>query len=182
LKDEKQKDEIRRSIVKIFSDEADIEGLKTENEGAAFFAKKPYVIKASFSTGKYLDKAGGKYIFKIGELIGPQEQLYQEEARKMPIEMNYCKNYFRTISFKIPAGYKISNTEKLNMDIFHKDAKGDRLMAFRSWFEIKNDEVIVYCEEYYKTINLQVNEYEPFKAVINAAADFNKIVLLFEPN
>ncbi len=181
LKDEKQKEEIRKSLVKVFADDADVEGLKVENEGAAYFANKPYVISAHFSNGKYVDKAGGKYIFKVGELIGPQEQLYQEETRKMPIEMNYCKNYYRIIKFKIPSGYKLSNTDKLNMDIFHNNAEGERIMAFRSWYDIKDNDVIVFCEEYYKAIGLPVSEYEPFKAVINAAADFNKIVLLFEP-
>jgi hypothetical protein len=181
INDEKKKDEIRREIVKNFADEAEIEDLKVENEGAEYFAKKPYVINASFTSEKYIDKAGGKYIFKVGELIGPQEQLYQEEARKLPIDMNYCKNYFRIITFKIPAGYKLSNSEKLNMDINHKDKDGEQIMAFRSWFDIKGEQVTVYAEEYYKKINLPVKDYEPFKAVINASADFNKIVLLFEP-
>lgn len=95
--------------------------------------------------------------------------------------MNYGKNYMRVITFKIPQGFKLSNAEKLNMDIFHKDKKGNRDMAFRSWYEIKGDDVTVYVEEYYKAFSLPVEEYEPFKAVINASADFNKIVLLFEP-
>jgi hypothetical protein len=182
VKDEKDKDNLRKALIKSFADDAEIKDLKTENEGAAFFAKKPFVVNGNFTSGKYLNKAGGKYIFKVGELIGPQEQLYQEEARKLPIEMNYCKNYFRIINFRIPDGYKMANAEKLNMDIFLKDNEGERKMAFRSWYEIKGSDVTVYAEEYYKVINVPVDEYEPFKAVINAAADFNKIVLLFEPN
>ncbi|HRG87776.1 MAG TPA: DUF3857 domain-containing protein [Chitinophagales bacterium] len=181
IKEEKDKDKLRRSLMENFSDEAELKDFKVENEGAEYFAKKPYVVSASFTTSKYVDKAGGKYIFKVGELIGPQEQMYQEEARKQPIDMNYGKNYMRVITFKIPQGYKLSNAEKLNMDIFHKDKKGNRDMAFRSWYEIKGDDVTVYVEEYYKAFSLPVEEYEPFKAVINASADFNKIVLLFEP-
>jgi hypothetical protein len=181
IKEEKQKDELRRELLKTFSDEAELENLKSENEGTAYFAKKPLILSASFKSGKYMDKAGSKYIFKIGDLIGPQEQMYQEEARKLPIEMNYCKNYFRTITFKIPAGYKLTNADKINMDVFHNDEKGNRDMAFKSWYVTKNDEITVYVEEYYKTINLPVSEYENFKNVINAAADFNKIALLFEP-
>ncbi|HLP18658.1 MAG TPA: DUF3857 domain-containing protein [Chitinophagales bacterium] len=182
VKEEKDKDKIRKGLLENYSDEAELKDLKTENEGAEFFAKKPFVVSASFSTNKFLDKAGAKYIFKVGELIGPQEQMYQEEARKLPIDMNYCKNYMRTIHFKVPQGYKLANSEKLNMDIFHKDKKGNRIMVFRSWYETNGDNVTVYCEEYYKKSTLPVEEYEPFKAVINASADFNKIVLLFEPN
>jgi hypothetical protein len=54
-------------------------------------------------------------------------------------------------------------------------------MGFFSSYKITDAEVSVLVEEYYKEINLPVQEYEPFKAVINASADFNKIVLLFEP-
>lgn len=182
VKEEKDKDELRKALIKRYADEADIKDLKTENEGSIFFAKKPFVASASFTSGKFVDKAGAKYIFKIGDLIGPQEQMYQEETRKMPIEMNYSKNYVRIITFKIPQGYKLTNSEKLNMDVFLKDKEGNRIMAFRSWYEIKGSDVTVNVEEYYKTINLPVEQYEPFKSVINASADFNKIVLLFEPN
>ncbi len=182
IKEEKDKVDMRKALIKSFSDEAEIKDLKSENEGPQYFAKKPYVVTANFQSGKYLDKAGTKYIFKVGDLIGPQEQMYQEEARKMPIEMNYCKNYYRYITFKIPAGYKLTNAEKLNMDIFQKDEDGNRITAFHSWYEIKDDEVKVMVEEYYKTISMPVSAYEPFKAVINASADFNKIALLFEPN
>lgn len=181
VKEEKDKEQLRKSLIKNFSDEEDIKNLKAENEGPEFFAKKPYAVSASFSSGKYLDKAGAKYIFKIGELIGPQEQLYQEEARKLPVEMNYCKNYFREITFKIPAGYRLINAERLNMDIFQKDKDGNRSSAFRSWYTIKDDVVTVLVEEYYKKISLPVEEYEAFKSVINASADFNKISLLLEP-
>lgn len=182
IKEEKDKTDIRKALVKIFADEAEIKDLKTENEGAAFFAKKPYAVTAHFTSNNYINKAGNKYLFKVGDLIGPQEQMYQEEARKMPIEMNYCKNYYRVITFKIPVGYKLSNADKLNMDIFLKDKQGNRIMAFRSWYDVKGEDVTVYVEEYYKAINLPKEEYEPFKAVINASADFNKVVLLFEPN
>lgn len=182
LKEEKDKADIRKSLVKTFADEAEIKDLKTENEGAAFFAKKPFVVTANFTSNKYINKAGNKYLFKVGDLIGPQAQMYQEEERKMPMEMNYGKDYYRVITFKIPAGYKLNNAEKLNMDVFLKDKEGNRLMAFRSWYDVKGSDVTIYVEEYYKTINLPKEEYEPFKEVINASADFNKIVLLFEPN
>lgn len=182
VKEEKDKKELRETLIKRYADEAELKDLKSENEGSIFFAKKPYAVSASFNSSKFIDKAGAKYLFKVGDLIGPQEQLYQEEARKMPIEMFYSKNYRHTITFKIPDGFKLTNSEKLNMDIFLKNKDGERIMGFHSWYEIKGSDVTVDIEEYYKDINLPVTEYEPFKKVINASADFNKIVLLFEPN
>lgn len=181
MTEEKKKDEVRKAIFNAFFGETEIENFKVENEGTQYFGLKPFVVNGTIASSKFLDKAGAKYLFKVGELIGPQEQLYQEETRKMPIEMNYCKNYVRTINFKIPEGYKVANAEKLNMDITLKNDDGEKIMGFVSSYKIANNQVSILVEEYYKEINLPVSQYEPFKAVINASADFNKIVLLFEP-
>lgn len=181
LKEEKDKDELRKSLIERYADDEEIKEIKSENEGCAFVAKKPYGVSGSFTSNKFIDKAGAKYLFKVGELIGPQEQLYQEESRKMPMEMSYCKNYRHTITFEIPKGFKLTNIEKLDMNISLKDKSDNPVMAFRSWYDIKDNKVTVNVEEYYKVTNLPIERYEEFRTVINASADFNKIVLLFEP-
>jgi LAS superfamily LD-carboxypeptidase LdcB len=40
--------------------------------------------------------------------------------------------------------------------------------------------VTITVNEYYNKIRLSKDHYEAFKNVINAAADFNKVVLVFE--
>lgn len=39
----------------------------------------------------------------------------------------------------------------------------------------------VVVEEFYKTNRLPLEDYDQFAAVINAAADFNKVRLVFRP-
>ena len=52
--------------------------------------------------------------------------------------------------------------------------------AFVSDFIIEKDKVIITDKEYYRNISLPKEDYENFRQVINAAADFNKVVLVFE--
>ena len=54
-------------------------------------------------------------------------------------------------------------------------------MVFRSSYEQKDGKITVTIVEYYKVIDVPIAEYNEYKKVINAAADFNKITLVFEP-
>ena len=40
--------------------------------------------------------------------------------------------------------------------------------------------MIISIDEFYRQVNYPVSEIEPFRKVINAAADFNKTVLVME--
>ena len=48
----------------------------------------PLIVNAKISSTSYMERAGQKYIFKIGELIGPQAEMYQENERKFDVENN----------------------------------------------------------------------------------------------
>jgi hypothetical protein len=50
--------------------------------------------------------------------------------------------------------------------------------AFKSKYTKNGDEVLVENTEFYNIINYPLNQFEDYKAVINAAADFNKIVII----
>lgn len=53
-------------------------------------------------------------------------------------------------------------------------------MEFTSKYEINGNNLMVTCNEYYDEISVPIERYEEFRTVINAAADFNKITLVFE--
>ena len=93
---------------------------------------------------------------------------------------SYNHSYKRVLNIKIPAGYKITNLEDLNMNV-SSQKDGDTTMAFTSEYTLKDDVLTVTCNEYYNEINVPLDRYEEFRKVINAAADFNKITLIFEP-
>ena len=63
---------------------------------------------------------------------------------------------------------------------FSSSNDGKKTMEFTSKYEVKDDIVTVTCVEYYDEISVPLSRYEEFRTVINAAADFNKITLVFE--
>jgi len=85
----------------------------------------------------------------------------------------------RTIKITIPAGYSVKNLNDLNMDIsFKKD--GVVTMGFVSKYTLNGNVLDVIINETYHGVNYPLEQFEDFKKVINAAADFNKVVLVLE--
>ena len=118
-------------------------------------------------------------LFKLGELIGDQVQMYQEKPRQLPVDLPYAHILERKISFDIPPGYTIRNLDDINIDVQHK--KGDLVtMGFVSSYKVVNNVLEVYILETYRELRYPLDEFETFKRVINASADFNKIVLVLE--
>jgi hypothetical protein len=140
---------------------------------------KPLVISGTIHTAELLERAGNKLLFKLGELIGTQQQMYQERPRKLPAEMPYAEAEERKISFDIPAGYTIRNLGDINIDVQNKK-ENVVTMGFVSSYKVVNNVLEVYIMESYHDLIYPLNEFETFKKVINASADFNKIVLVLE--
>jgi hypothetical protein len=151
-----------------------------ENKGMDNFGKMPLVVKAKSSSSTMMEKAGNKYLLKIGELIGPQVEMYQEEARKFDVENDFNRSYYREITFAIPDGYKVNNLDAIKMKVECLEDDGTPTSYFTSEYELKNNEVIVKVHEDYKSIYYPKAKFQEYRKVINAAADFNKIVLVLE--
>ncbi len=176
---EEERQEFSESVVKFISEDVEVNDLTIFNEGTANVGLKPFRAKARLTSDAFIEKAGNKYLFKVGELIGPQLEMYQEEERKLEVENQFNRKYFRTITFDVPKGYKVSNLNALKMDIYHQE-DSDRTMTFSSEYTLTDKRVTIEIEEYYKKINYPVETFEKFRQVINAAADFNKVVLFIE--
>ena len=144
------------------------------------FYLKPFKIHGKATTkSSYYDKAGYRYLFKIGEVIGEQVEMYQEEKRKLPVENEFNRNYERKIQFEIPEGYRIRNLDDLKMNIFY-DENGTKSMGFSSDYLVEGSQISVFIKEYYKQLDYPVEDFDQFRKIINAAADFNKKVLILE--
>ena len=115
----------------------------------------------------------------MGLVIGAQVEMYQDTARQFDVENTYNHGYKRILNIKIPEGYKITNLSDLNMD-YSSSKDGKNTMEFTSKYEINGNNLMVTCNEYYDEISVPIERYEEFRTVINAAADFNKITLVFE--
>lgn len=179
LTPEKQQDALKDIISSVAKSE-NIQNIKAENTSFTdFWDNKPLIISGTIHTAQLLDRAGNKLLFKIGELIGPQEQMYQEKPRQLPAELQYPHVLYRKLQFQVPDGYTVKNLKELNIDIQEK--KGNVLsMGFVSSYTLTGNNLVVEVMETYHDIKYPMSEFETFKKVINAAADFNKIVLVLE--
>lgn len=161
------------------SNKEDVKKFKIDNVGVDNVGK-PLITEAELECEKFVEMAGDKYVVKLGELIGPQAELYQEGERKLPVENGFNRLYYRRIEFVVPDGYKIADASKLKMDFKHTNDKGKVTMEFKSEYKLQGNKLIVDCTEYYRQISYPVELFEEFRKVINAAADFNKIAIVLE--
>jgi hypothetical protein len=169
-----------KAIAKNYTLDVDYTSLKIENEGLDFVGKKPFIMKIAFDGKELVQKAGANYLFSVGKLIGSQMELYQENKRVLPVEIDHPHSYVRTIKIKLPKGMKAKNLEKFVMD-FKTQIENKTQAGFVSNYSEKNGEVNVTNTEYYNVVNYPLENFTDYKNVINAAADFNKIVVILSP-
>lgn len=138
-----------------------------------------FVLNTTFTSDHFVERAGPRILFKAGELIGRQSELYSENERVTDVENTRNRGYDRIITIEIPAGYTLSNAELLKIHTEYKD--GDKVpFAFHSDYSIKGNILTITIEEFYKEIYAPQSRYEDFRKVVNAAADFNKVTLILE--
>lgn len=172
-------DEIYIEVIKSINEGLNIINKSVTNDSPELFGVKPLKINAEMTSNVFVDKAGSKYLFKLGELIGPQIEMYQETERVLPIESDFNRLYKRIITVNIPEGYEFKNLGDINIHHFF-DKDKNRILEFHSYYKLENDKLIVYADEYYKLNQIETEVFEKYRSVINAAADFNKIVLMLE--
>ena len=138
-----------------------------------------FLVDVDFQSSHFIEKAGPRILFKVGQLIGPQVEMYREEQRTAEIENDFNRMYNRVIKIPLPKGYKLKNADDLKFDVQYKE-NSEVPFLFKSSYAIKDDILEVRIEEYYKQIYVPLARYEDFRKVVNAAADFNKITLVLE--
>jgi Domain of Unknown Function with PDB structure (DUF3857) len=166
-----------KSIAENYTVQTEYQSLTTENDGTEFIGKKPFVLNITFDGKDLIQKAGENYLFSVGQTIGRQMEFYQENKRVLPVEIDYPHYYTRKIKILLPKGATVKNLDKFIMD-FKTDVDGKTEAAFNSKFTKENDEITIENTEFYNIINYPLSTFESYKAVINAAADFNKIVII----
>jgi hypothetical protein len=140
----------------------------------------PFAVEADYTTNTLIEYACGHYIFKVGEVIGPQVEMYQTQQRRTDMVLANPHGFHREIRFDIPAGYRVTNLEALNMNVAQLDKDSVPTMEFKSSYRQEENTVIVTVEENYRKTFYPKSVYDDFRNVINASADFNKIVVYFE--
>ncbi len=178
LIEEARKQELLKSLVKFLATDADINELALENSEFGYRTwDNPLVVDSEFDSPSFIERAGDIILLKAGELIGPQTELYQENERKTRIQNEFNREYQRSINITIPAGYQIENLEDLNFD--EKVVEdGETIFYFKSFYTLDGNTLKVQVNEGYEQIYYPKDKFEAFRKVINAAADWNKIVLV----
>jgi hypothetical protein len=178
-------EEDRRKIGEEFLRSCGGEGAEVKNIKSGNFnmnseeMNQPFQLQATIESSSIIEKAGDSYIISIGQVIGQQVEMYQDHARQNPIDLDFPHSYKRVLKLKVPDGYTAKGLDKLKMNIVADDKKQ---MGFLSDYILDGNEITVTVDEYYEVTSLPASAYEPFRNVINAAADFNKIKLVLEKN
>jgi hypothetical protein len=147
-----------------------------------YYTNKPLEITATVQAPQLIEKADKKYLFKLGDVIGKQTQLYKNTERKLPVDLDYPNSQNRTITVTLPKGYKVLNPEVISKQADYVDHDGRPVISFISKYTItkgkEGDKLTVTINEYYSQLHFSVTEYERYRNVINAASDFNKVTLV----
>lgn len=177
---DENKKEMTKEMIKFGTKSENVVSSKMENVGFENYQEnKPFILNATVKASELVEKAGNKTIIKIGDIIGPQAEMYQEKPRQTPISVEFPHVLERNIVFTIPQGYTIKNADDLKIKHVFSDG-GQVTMGFESDYKIEGDKLIVHIMEEYRKTYYPLSQFEDFKTVINAAADFNKIVLVLE--
>jgi len=177
-----KQEEANKEIIKAVAGSENISNIKIENPAFTnYFDNKPLVISADVKSTTLVERAGNKILLKVGDVIGPQAQMYQEKPRRLPVELPFPHVLDRKIILHIPGGYTVKNLNDINMNIEYKE-DGETTMGFVSSYTQNSNEIIILVNETYRKIQYPLSQFEEFKNVINASADFNKVVLVLQKN
>jgi hypothetical protein len=161
------------------AESVDVMDVNVSNAGFSQLGVNPFIINSTFTVSEFVSKVRDNYLIKIGLLIGPQTEMYQDFSRTLPVDTDFRKYYHRELNFTIPEGYKIGNLDDLNMNKSATDENGEYAL-FSSSYILDGDILRITCDEYYEKVHYEVDEYEDYRSIINSAANFNKIVLFLE--
>lgn len=177
--DENQIKEMKENLSKFVGKETVVKSTKFIGIEKQDILINPFIVESELELPQLVENGGNKFLFKVGALIGPQAELYQEKERQTDGEIMYNHSFTRNIEIKIPEGHKVKNLDDIKIEK-HYTVNGKDLSSFVSSYTLEQNVIKITVYEDYRSIIYPKADYEQFRQVINAAADFNKVVLIFE--
>jgi hypothetical protein len=171
-------------ILELTSNPGEVTSYTFSNDDVSnYYTGKPLTLYASATLSSLVNKAGNRYLVKVGSLIGEQEDIYEERQRIMPVDLQYPHSFRRTITINIPKGYKILNPDAVRLNADYLNGNLDNVISFNADYQLvkdnKNgDKMIITVNESYAQLHFPVFEFERFRQVYNTAADFNNVMLV----
>jgi len=178
--DEEKKQELLKSVMESKATNPDYKTLTClDKTDIDFISNAEFIIFSDFTTASLLETAGDKLLFNFGEIIGPQIELYDQENKVRSAESGFNHWYYRRLVLRVPEGYRIINPEASELNVTGT-AGGEKAFGFVSTWSYNGDTYTVDIDEYYRSIFIEPSEFSGFRNVVNAAANFNKVVLVLE--
>ncbi len=179
VEDDKKK-EVADELLKLSIEGATVSNAKVSNfDINTTQIDLPFTVEGDGEFSSVLERADDVIIFKVGALIGPQTEIYQEKPRQSPIEVEFPHYLDRKIVINIPQGYEPKGLDALKLNVIGGDAKAPDF-GFESSYLLNGSKLEITIHEYYKKVNYPLEEYAKFRDVINASADFNKVSFVME--
>ncbi len=176
---EEKMDEFKKGVLKWMYPEVEFEEYEIENLAPKGFPYVPLVVRTHFTDEVYTEPGATSTVIKVGDIIGPQAEMYlTDSVRTLPVNHGFPRWYHREIIITVPDGYVLKNTESLTMQV--RSEEEDPTMNFTCNYTYNNNVLHIVIDEWYKEGEYPASQFETYRAVINAAADFNKKYLLLE--
>lgn len=178
--DKEEQEELIEDVLTYYIKNADEKNLELKTPLEYPLTYDPVIIEADAVTSEFIETAGDRILFRLGDLIGRQSELFADKERTMPVENTFNRSYLREINLKMPDNYSITNLDDIIFDVVTVE-NGTEIFYFKSSYTIEDNVLKVRISEAYEQMSYPVEKFEDFRKVINAAADFNKVVLVMEP-
>ncbi|MBS1629848.1 MAG: DUF3857 domain-containing protein [Bacteroidetes bacterium] len=176
---DKEKDFVQ-SLIGLGGKPDDLERFDIKNISLKNFSDdSALIISATMRAADLMEKAGPKYLFQIGALIGEQVTLYSEKPRHLPVVLDFPNEQVRTLRIIIPSGYRIANPDQLRSN--KTCMSGSReLCSFHSDYKMEGKVLDVQIQESYRQTDIPLSQYAAYCDVVNAAAAFSKRSIVLE--
>jgi hypothetical protein len=137
--------------------------------------QRDLVFKEKFTLEGIVKKAGSNYILTVGNLIGEQLQVKNDQReRKNNIYMPYARTFNYEITFSIPQGYTIEGIEALNKNI------DNEVGSFTSKAKLENGKLIFSVNKMYNHYYESVSNWPKLLEIVDAAYDLSQQKILLK--
>jgi len=165
------------------NENVNVSGEKYENNKPADIAVNPLRLSARFSTADLATYGSKQLEVTVGAFIGEQSECKDKGARTVPVDIDWLHDSYRCVTLTIPEGYSLSDQYKtLDRAIYDTGNEKTAQAAFIVKTEVKGNQLLIHCYEYYKKMHYEINEFEGIKSVWNASYEFNKAKVILNKN
>ena len=176
---DRQRDYVEGMVAGVIK-HSDLQDFSVSNESLDSYATgKPVVLKAKVRSSGMVEKAGGRILFRMGEIMGHKENLYDPKERKLPIDIDHPHSQKTVITVDL-GGYRVLNLKALRNRVIYYAADHRKVptCSFISSYTQKGGKLIITVNEVYSKVHYHLREYPEYRKVLNAAADFSKLNLV----